>query len=482
MNFKLKSTLSLLFLLGVFGLTACGNKENKSAQVQPTQESSTVQFSFGDDKPQGSDVQALANTAKDPAKKEFFDYKGKQLRIVDPSTQTPPNKYGLVYRKGLIREWIDLGGDNSSGQALLKMKLHVIDLMLGGGEGNSGFDSKNWYMTKNHTVHIDPGYTARPDGFGRVNTGFVSVNCFMDRPTDQQIRKYCAEVFKYKGLSVAQVAAMNIDQLRDLYYETKLPILLGNDYAVGFKSNAESVLNKLNAAGLLADFSLTENLFFIDQANQLGLGGVSELIKEYKSLNKTGADGKQIPPTKESLLKSMQKLKIIGEDNIFYTGYGFPVNLNEVTRAQIQLAYSRVIYHNTRGSSTVFDSPQSWLTKAAHKWTYNSLKKDYPNMHTDIGTELKKIDPKVDLDNAFYGGIQKGDQIEVFAKVGTKIVVTKKYKPLGKSRAYTAAQVAFGDPFRRLSTLPQTSEQLDAMIKDTPRFLKEDFYGFYNVK
>jgi hypothetical protein len=462
-------SLRFLLITGVatLALTSCGKKDEVAVAPQPD---STVQFSFDSNQPL-----VAAKPADKPVeadnKKAFTEFKGKKLRIADASTQTPPKKYGLVYRKGFIREWIDLGGDNSSGASLVKMKLHPIDLILGRGEGNVGFDSIKWYLTINQVVHKDPGFTAREDGFGRVNTSFFSTNCFNDRPTDTQLRRYCSEVFKYKGLSISQVAAMDENQLRELFYETKLPIILGNDYLVGFKSNANGVIGKLSEAGF-SNFSFTENLFFLDQANQLGFGGVSELIDEYGRL----------PSDKETLLKKLRDLKIVGEDNIFYTGYGYPIDLDEVTKQQIRLAFSRVTYHNTNGSSTVFDSPQSWLTRAAQKWSYNSLKKDYPDMHAQMQAELKKINPKADVDGAFYGGIQKGDQVEVFAKLGTKIVVTKKFKPLGKSRSYTAAQVAFGDPFRRLSTFPQSTEELDAMIKDTPRFLKDDFYGFYNVK
>ncbi|MGL4758521.1 MAG: hypothetical protein ACRCXZ_04245 [Patescibacteria group bacterium] len=465
------------FLATTLLVTSCSSQSNDEKAQELFSE---VEMSL----PVQASPEAKPQIVEDKSPK-YLNFKGFKLRIVDSSTQIPPKKWGLVNKKGFVRDWINIGPQPTN---LSKVVFKTPDLIFGRAEANTLFP-EDWEASENLLNHNDPGRSKRKDRFGLVNTGFFSVNCFADRPTDSILRETCAAVFKKQGVTISQLVAMNKDQLREFYYKTKLPLILSVEYSNALRSNANYIIDQMSANGIHQESTTTSMyLFFIDQANQLGPGspsnedGAVRLIKIFDVLRGF---------KKADLLQKLQDSGIIGEDKIFYTGFGYPVNLNEVPDDFIRGSLARVIYHSTdisfeqfaktpsKTNFKNFSSTDKWLYQAAGRWTFNSLKNDYPNIQKEINDELALTQKNLVPHTLSYEGVKKDGMIVVSVKQEDKVLLTKSYKPLAKTRSYTAQQVAFGDPLRRMAALPQSNEELELMISKTDAFVNKllKFFG-----
>jgi hypothetical protein len=403
-------------------------------------------------------------------------YQGKSWMRVGSSGPSS-NKFAEFNDPNLLTQWYSGYRTTSANIAdLKKVQLTTLDLIFGNTEGNTTFNysTKKWQIAYNLIAHNDPGYSARKDGFGEVNTGIVSVNCFNDRPKDSILKPVCDNIFKAAGVTLDQVIAMNEGKRRDFFYNSKMAIVVGNQHLSQLRNQSSYITDYLDDVGL-GGVSTTIKLFYIDQVNQLGLAGAKRLAK---------IDAEMLPLSREDLISRFRGLGIIDSENIFLTGYNQRIDFNSVPTSMLRVTFARVMWHNTRGNVQYFESDHAWLNQYAREWTYNSLKKDYPDLEQDIKDQI--VDEKGEYQNwsnyrfTATGGADETIKVEVIDS-NNQIIFTNNYKPF-KAHYYTDQKVATSDVMRRLAQIPQSQAVYDAMKADTDRFLNNVFYPNFKME
>ena len=467
-KFSLFTTIALLSMT----ITVSGCNNQQSTQAPPVTTTGETEISFGGDTVEILETPSKTNKTETVQESNTTLFHGSQLRKVDPASQKPPLILKTFKFDGIIRKWIN----NGYASSLTTVNLDTIDLILGRAEANLVFSNGKWQQTENNIAHRDPGRTARKDNVGRNNTGLFSVSCFTNRPKDTILREECIKIFKENSVTVNDIAKMNIEQLREFYFKNKMPIVLTNVYLKDFKSSAEAMISILQEIGF-TNLTFSEYIASLDSANQMGLGGATKLMRIYYDLRDLNRD---------EILECINTLKVTPKDGIFLTGFGYQINLNQSDLKSVRFGLARLIYSNTLGDKSTFLVAQdNWLNDAAKRWTFGSLVRDYPNLTDEIKAEVNAKNKTVQWEKVkFYATTVSGKAaVEVLeiTDVKTTVLFKKQYTPKTNFHEYNSAKVAFGDSIRRFASLPQSVEELNAMVADTPRFLKE-YREFYGVK
>jgi hypothetical protein len=375
----------------------------------------------------------------------------------------------------LLTQWYQgFRSTSADPKELLKVQLSTLDLIFGNTEGNTTFNrgTKKWQIAYNLIMHNDPGFSARKDGFGKVNTGIVSVNCFNNRPTDTLLKPVCANIFKNAGTTLEKVIAMPEAKRRNFFYNNKMAIVVGNQHLSQLRNQSAYIIDYLDNIGL-GDVSTTIKLFYIDQVNQLGLAGAKKLAD---------IDRTMIDLSHEELVARFRNLGIIDSEFQFLTGYGARIDFNNVPTSILRVAFARVMWHNTRGDVNNFESGHTWLNTYARAWTYQTLKKDYPDMEADIKEQITNELGAQNWNNYRFtatGGPEETIKVEVF-NLANDIAFTANYKPFN-AHYYTDQKVATSDVMRRMAQIPQSQAIYDAMKADTNRFLTNVLYPNFKL-
>lgn len=376
----------------------------------------------------------------------------------------------------LLTQWYDsFRSVSNNPDELLRVQLTTLDLIMGNTEGNTTFNNsiKKWQIGYNLIMHTDPGFSARPDGFGKVNTGIISVNCFKDRPKDTELKQVCQNVFNRAGTTLEKVIAMSESERRDFFYKNNLAIILGNQHLSSLRNQSAYIVDYLDNIGL-GDISTTAKLVYIDQVNQLGLAGAKKLADIDRAL---------LELSREELIGRFRSLGIVDTEYMFLTGYGARINFKKVPTNILRIAFARVQWHNTRGDMTNFESGHTWLNNYAREWTYDSLKKDYPNLEKEIKAAIVNEYGAQDWKTYRFTATGSPDEtikVEVF-NANNDVAFTKNYKPKN-AHYYTDQKVATSDIMRRIAQVPQSQVTYNAMKADTSRFLSNVFYPNFNLK
>jgi hypothetical protein len=390
-----------------------------------------------------------------------------------PSTQVQaPFVYGEFNDQSSFKEWQKLRAVVSDNPAeVLKTQLNVIDLLFGNAEGNIEFVRKEsyWNISDDFWFHMEPGQSKRKqDNLGLVNAGIASVSCFKDRPNDQIINQLCVNILKKQGYTLESFAKLPQWKRVEVYYKAKMAIYLSLQYQAGLRNSSKEVIAELDRLKIKRTTSV--EMFFIDQSNQLGLGGVKTLAKIYKGME--GLSQKQI-------LARIRQFGITDANNVFTGGYGQKIDLKPVPANLLRAAFSRVMWHNTRGTSTVFVSGHPWLNDVSRKWTFNMVTKDNPTLKAEIKEYVKENFKGVDFDKLKFSAVQVGDDnVTVQALNEKKVVFSKTMKVGPQFNNFTDQKVAFADPFRRITTLPQSQAEYNTMKVAAKNFLRDEFYQF----
>jgi hypothetical protein len=416
----------------------------------------------------------IAKAVQAQATSNTISYKGKSWARVG-SSGAASNKFSEFNDPDLLTQWYSSYRTTSSNiEDLKKVQLTTLDLIFGNTEGNTTFNrsTKKWQLAYNLIMHNDPGFSARKDSFGKVNTGIISVNCFNDRPKDTILKPVCDNIFKAAGVTLEQVIAMSETKRRDFFYNNKMAIVVGNQHLSQLRNQSAYITDYLDNVGL-GGVSTTIKLFYIDQVNQLGLAGAKRLAN---------IDAEMLPLSREDLISRFRGLGIIDSENIFLTGYNQRIDFNAVPTSMLRVAFARVMWHNTRGNVQYFESGHTWLNQYAREWTYSSLKKDYPDMEQYIKEQIEKSKGKQNWANYRFtatGGPEDTIIVEVFGPDG-EIEFTSKYKPFN-AHYFTDQKVATSDVMRRLAQIPQSQAVYNAMKADTNRFLNKVYYPNFKM-
>jgi hypothetical protein len=397
------------------------------------------------------------------------------VSIVTMNGINPAHSEGVVYGEfndsTMFKEWQKLKAVTSdSPTEVLKTKLNVIDLLFGNAEGNIEYNRENgqWEINEDFWFHMEPGQSKRKqDNLGLVNAGIASVSCFKDRPTDQVVNQLCVNVLKKEGLTLATFAKLPQAQRIEVYKKMKMAIYLSLQYQAGLRNNSKPMIAELDSLKIKRQTST--DLFFIDQTNQLGLGGAKQLAKIYKSLEKLNH---------KQLLARIRTYGIMTQDGIFTGGYGQKIDLNPIPDSQLRAALSRVLWHNTRGTATTFISGHPWLNDVSRKWSYNTVLKDYPDLKAEIKTYITETFGNIDQDKLKYSAVGQGEDkfiVQVFD--GKKVLFAKVVMAGVNSHYFTDQKVAFADTLRRITTLPQSQIEYNDMKAASTEFLTEQFYS-----
>jgi hypothetical protein len=391
------------------------------------------------------------------------------------SSGAASNQFSEFNDPELLTQWYSSYRTTSPNiEDLKKVQLTTLDLIFGNTEGNTTFNhnTKKWQLAYNLIMHNDPGFSARKDSFGKVNTGIISVNCFDDRPKDTILKPVCDNIFKAAGVTLEQVIAMSETKRRDFFFNNKMAIVVGNQHLSQLRNQSAYITDYLDNVGL-GGVSTTIKLFYIDQVNQLGLAGAKRLAN---------IDAEMLPLSREDLISRFRGLGIIDSENIFLTGYNQRIDFNTVPTSMLRVTFARVMWHNTRGNIQYFESGHTWLNQYAREWTYSSLKKDYPDMEQDIKEQIEKSKGKQNWTNYRFtatGGPEETIIVEVFGPNG-EIEFTSKYKPFN-AHYFTDQKVATSDVIRRLAQIPQSQAVYNAMKADTKRFLNKVYYPNFKM-
>ena len=382
--------------------------------------------------------------------------------------------YGEFNDKSMFTEWQKLKASTSDNPAeVVKTKLNVIDLLFGNAEGNVVYNrtTQMWEISEDFWYHIEPGQSKRKsDNLGLVNAGIASVSCFKDRPNDQMVNQLCVNLLKKEGLTMATFAKLPVQERIAVYKKMKMAIYLSFQYQSGLRANSKAIIAELDA--LKIKRMTSTDMFFVDQVNQLGLGGAKSLAKIYKGLENLN---------QKQLLARIRTYGIMSREGIFTGGYGQKIDLNLVPASQLRAALSRVLFHNTRGTATVFSSGHPWLNDVSRKWTYNLVAKDHPTLKAEIKEYITETFGNQDFDKLKYSAVGQGEDrfiVQVF-KDG-KVLFSKMVSAGEFSHYFTDQKVAFADSFRRITTLPQSQQEYNAMKSQAVTFLNDVFYPSLN--
>jgi hypothetical protein len=455
-TFTMKNFRSLLMIftsIGLITLVSCQNKKIDSV--------TTV-------------VPNNGNNSEDTTNALQFTMYQNQSWLVNAPTPQGPKVFGEFNDGTIIPDWYKLYSSTSNDPTeLIKVQFNIVDLLMGRSEGNFIYDpeSVRWYMSKDIVHSKDPGFTRSQNGVGLANAGPASVNCFADRPEDTILRPICTTLFKNTGSSMDEFAKLNNDGRTDQFYKMKAGIYLGNMYQSILRKNSKSIISTLNSTGM-GGLSTSLKLVYIDQSNQLGLGGATKLArldKSYWSL------------TKAQILSRLYGIGVGNKEGIFVTGKGESLDLNQVPLAMLRVAYARVQWHNGRGDLTHFVSGDKWLERAAKRWTFASLLKGQPNLKKEIMADIVKTYGEQDWTEVQFKGAKINDQIVVEVSNGDKKLFTSTY-PIGSGKEYYAVDVAFGDIIRRIASLPQSQAEFNMMKAASVSFLRDEYYQHFGLK
>jgi hypothetical protein len=398
------------------------------------------------------------------------------LTVFTGITANPANSEGVVYGEfndsSMFKEWQKLKAVTSDNPIeVLKTQLNVIDLLFGNAEGNIEYNRESglWEINEDFWFHMEPGQSKRKqDNLGLVNAGLASVSCFKDRPNDTIINQLCVNVLKKEGLTLAQFGKLSQQERSDVYHKMKMAIYLSLQYQSGLRNSSKAIIKELDI--LKIKRTTSTEMFFIDQTNQLGLGGAKSLAKIYKSIDKLNH---------KQLLARIRQYGIMTEQGIFTGGYGQKIDLNNIPDSQLRSALSRVLWHNTRGTSKVFVSGHPWLNDVSRKWTYNTVLKDNPDLKAEIKSYITEKFGEQDMDKLRYSAVGLGEDKVIVQVFKDKQVLYTKTMAIGEQFHYfTDQKVAFADSLRRITTLPQSQEEYNAMKAASVPFLKDQFFQF----
>jgi hypothetical protein len=396
------------------------------------------------------------------------------LTVFTGIAANPAHSEGIVYGEfndpTMFKEWQKLRTSTSNDpKEVLKTQINIIDLLFGNAEGNIEFirNEAYWNISDDFWFHMEPGQSKRKqDNLGLVNAGISSVSCFKDRPNDQIVNQLCVNLLKKQGYTLESFAKLPQYKRVEVYYKAKMAIYLSLQYQSGLRNGSKEIQAELNRLGIKRSTSI--EMFFIDQTNQLGLGGAKQLAKIYKSLEKL--DQKQ-------LLARIRQYGISDADGVFTGGYGQKIDLKPVPAALLRAAFSRVMWHNTRGTDKVFASGHPWLNDVSRKWTFNMVIKDNPTLKAEIKEYVEENFKGVDFDKLKFSAVQVGDDnVTVQAFNDKKVVFSKTMKVGPQFNNFTDQKVAFADPFRRITTLPQSQEEYNLMKQASVNFLRDEFF------
>jgi hypothetical protein len=416
------------------------------------------------------------DTVSEQVKKDelqFTTYQGQQW-LVSSNLPQVPKVFGEFNDDTIIPNWYKLYSTTSENPIeLIKVQFNIVDLIMGRNEGNFIYHPKTdkWYMSKDIVHSKDPGFTRSKNGVGLANAGPASVNCFNNRPEDTILRPVCVTLFKDTGSSMGEFAKLDNDGRTDQFYKMKAGIYLGNMYQSILRKNSKSIISTLKSTGM-GGLSTSLKLVYIDQSNQLGLGGATKLARLDKSYWKL---------TKAQILSRLFGIGIGNKEGIFITGKGESLDLNQVPLAMLRVAYARVQWHNGLGDLTHFKTSDKWLERAAKRWTFATLLKDQPNLKKEIMAEIVKSYGEQDWTEVQFNGTKINDQIAVEVSSGDKKLFTSTY-PIGSGKEYYAVDVAFGDIMRRIASLPQSQQEFNKMKASSIPFLRDEYYQFFGLK
>jgi hypothetical protein len=454
---SMKNPKGLLAIASVFSLlmlTSCNdNKVPKVTSFVPSSSSEQVT----DDKPQ--------------ANPGYEEYKGFKWYVPSKDDKKPPKKFELFNDPKIIPEWISLRSSTSNNpKELLQVQLNLIDLLMAKSEGNAGYvESIDSFLASKASIFSeDPGFSGSGNGSGLANAGFASVNCYANRPIDTIMREVCTTLFKEIGSSMDEFVKLDEDGKTELFYKMKLGVYLGNMYQSILRKNASSMMQKLQSEGL-GNTSTTVKLVFIDQSNQLGLGGATKLLRLYNSLLGT--------PKKE-LLTKLNNIGFGSNQGVFVTGYGESINLNELPDDLLRLTYARIKWHNGSGTESNFNSTDKWLYRAAKRWTFGA----YSRVNVDVKKQLiQEVGSTDGRDLEFRAVKTDGDKLEVTVLKNDQTVLTKTYD-YQSTKIYKGVDVAGGDILRRIGTFAISQEQFNKMEPASRKFFKNYYYQSYGLK
>jgi hypothetical protein len=452
---SMKNPKSLFAIASVFALlmlTSCN--DNKVPKVTTFVPSS------------GSNQEVTQKPQENPG---YVEYKGFKWYIPSKDDKKPPKKFELFTDPKIIPEWINLKSSTSNNpKELLQVQMNLIDLLMAKSEGNAGYvESLDTFLASKASIYSeDPGFSK--SGRGLANAGFASVNCYNNRPIDTIMREVCTTLFKEVGSSMDEFLKLDEDGKTELFYKMKLGVYLGNMYQSILRKNAASMMQKLNAEGL-GNTSTTVKLVFIDQSNQLGLGGATKLLRLYKSL---------LGIPKKDLLTKLSNIGFGNSQGVFVTGYGENINLSELPDDLLRLTYARIKWHNGSGTETNFDSTDKWLYRAAKRWTFGAFGRANPEVKKQLIQEVGATDGR---DLEFRAVKTDGDKLEVTVLKNDQTVLTKTYD-YQSTTIYKGVDVAGGDILRRIGTFAISQQQFNKMEPASRKFFTNYYYQSYGLK
>jgi hypothetical protein len=452
---NLRSLVTVFASLGLLTLTSCNDNQVPKVTTIVTSSGQTVEVN----------------------KLQFTTYQGKQWLVATPNINKSPKVFGEFNDGTIIPNWYKLRSSTSDNpEDLLKVQFNIVDLLMGRNEGNFIYDedTSKWYMSLDIVHSKDPGFTRSQNGVGLANAGPASVNCFADRPEDQKLRPICATLFKQTGSSLSEFSKLDSAGRTDQFYKMKAGIYLGNLYQSVLRKNSQSIISILNSTGM-GNLSTSLKLVYIDQSNQLGLGGATRLArldKSYWSL------------TKADILKRIKGIGVGDSDGIFVTGQGQSINLNNIPLAMLRVAYARVQWHNGHGDLTNFSSGDRWLERAAKRWSFASLLKDSPKLKDEIKASIVSKSGEQDWSEVQFKATPDNltpSKVNIEVSKGDTILFTAQHD-LGSGRNYQAVDVAFGDILRRIASLPQSQQEFNEMKQSSQEFLDKEYYQAFGLK
>jgi hypothetical protein len=371
---------------------------------------------------------------------------------------TPSINYNVFNNDLIIKLWLNANtGTTDNLETINKAQITALDISFFRAEGNV----KKKKKTSNFDHHVDPGQSGSYDGYGLVNAGGFSNNCFRDRNRDQFVSKVCQILFQKSKTNRTKVGAMSNQARRKYYIKYRFGLYLTKFHLISFKREGKIILQELDSNGL-SNISTTEKIYFLDQLNQLGMSRTRKLIEVYKQV---------ILLNKQEVLNRMESLGIATYDGYIYTAGGQKISIDNTPLPIIKLAVAKVIFHN-QGTLDNFVPNVTWLEPTSKRWTYLQLTREYPQLNNYIIKALKKQNSKTSINNLQFHAKKINNYFQIEVKTRSNKVIYTSQITSKYNIGFNQVDVPFLDALRRLTQIPQTEAQSNDLIKEAPEIVK----------